>query len=345
MPTHSDFASDEDRAQCRAMIRAGSKSFAAASLLLPSRLREASYALYAFCRLSDDLVDVDGGSADAIARLRERLDLAYAGNPIDSSIDRAFADVVTRYAIPRALPEALVEGLEWDVAGFACEELTDVYAYAARVAGTVGAMMCVLMGVRDANMVARACDLGVAMQITNIARDVGEDARNGRLYLPRAWLRDAGLEPDVWLANPVYRPEIGSVTARLLQMADMLYIRADSGIGGLPANCRPAIFAARSLYHAIGSEVAARGFDSVSGRARVPGARKMRLITGALAEAAWPRKALAEPALAETQYLIDAVATSHVHADNVGGVADRILWVANLFVALDARDRMPGVRA
>ena len=87
--------------------------------------------------------------------------------------------------MPRALPEALIDGLEWDVAGVRCEDLADVQAYAARVAGSVGAMMTVLMGVREHDVLARACELGVAMQLTNIARDVGEDARNGRLYLPR----------------------------------------------------------------------------------------------------------------------------------------------------------------
>ena len=174
-------AAEADHQACRTLIRGGSKTFSAASLLLPAKIRRAAYALYGFCRLSDDLVDIEGGSPEAIARLRHRLDLAYAGRPEDNAIDRAFADVVAQYAVPRELPEALIEGLEWDVSGVVCDDIEDLYAYAARVAGSVGAMMSVVMGVSDPVAVARACDLGVAMQLTNIARDVGEDARSGRV--------------------------------------------------------------------------------------------------------------------------------------------------------------------
>ncbi len=98
--------------------------------------------------------------------------------------------------MPRELPEALLEGFEWDLVGRRYETLEELQAYAARVAGSVGAMMAVLMGARSAAVLARACDLGVAMQLTNIARDVGEDARQGRLYLPLAWLREAGIDPE-----------------------------------------------------------------------------------------------------------------------------------------------------
>ncbi len=342
-PYSSDLASAADRLACKRMIQAGSKSFATASLLLPSGVRESAYALYAFCRLSDDLVDVEGGSLDAIARLRARLDLAYAGNPADSSVDRAFADVIARHALPRALPEALIEGLEWDVRGVACETLDDVYAYGARVAGAVGAMMTVLMGVRDPHVVARACDLGAAMQFTNIARDVGEDARNGRLYLPHAWLREEGIDPDAWLAEPQWTPAIGAVVQRLLQHADHLYARAESGIAGLPVYCRPGIFAARHLYAAIGAEIRRNKFDSITRRAHVPASRKARLMAVALADAALPRSINAEPALAQTQFLVDAVEQSQIHVRRP--VENQILWVAELFVSLRERDRMRGVRA
>jgi phytoene synthase len=335
-------ATKADRRACRQKIRTGSKSFAAASLLLPAGLREASTALYAFCRLSDDLIDEEGGSAKAIADLRDRLARAYEGCPADDPVDRAFADMVTRFALPQALPEALIDGLAWDVIGVCCEDVSDLYAYAARVAGSVGAMMTVLMGVRDASMLARACDLGVAMQLSNIARDVGEDARAGRLYLPRSWLREEGIDPEVWLRQPVFTPEIAAVVSRLLSLAEELYDRADSGIRGLPASCRPAIFAARYLYREIGEEVAKRGYDSVSARARVSGRRKIALIGRALAKAA-PGGAPASdvPPLGETAYLVQAAAQSAgFAAAGIGRVARRILWVAELFVSLDARQRL-----
>ena len=341
MPMRSDLASDADRAACRAMIRTGSRSFFAASLLLPAQVRDAAYALYAFCRLSDDMVDEHAGAADAIAGLRRRLELAYAGRPADSSVDRAFADMVARYALPRELPLALIEGLEWDVCGVSCEALADVQAYAARVAGSVGAMMTVLMGVRDPAVLARACDLGVAMQLTNIARDVGEDARNGRLYLPRDWMREEGIDPDAWLAAPVFDYAIGRVVARLLRTAGKLYRRSESGIAGLPPGCRPAIFAARHIYAAIGVEIARSGYDSVNVRAHVPMRRKLRLmgraVFHALRIAAAPR---AEAALPQTQFLVDAVVASPLQAIAPRRTADRLLWVAELFVSLGERERL-----
>ncbi|MEO8280203.1 MAG: phytoene/squalene synthase family protein, partial [Ideonella sp.] len=245
-----------DLAACRTALRHGSKTFLAASLLLPRSVHEPASALYAFCRLADDAVDTEADRGQAVARLRKRLQLAYAGTPQDAAADRALAQVVARHHIPAALFDALLEGFEWDLDGRCYETLEQLHDYAARVAGAVGAMMALLMGVRSADGLARACDLGVAMQLSNIARDVGEDARMGRLYLPRAWMRQAGLDPDMWLAQPVFSPALGAVVQRLLDAADELYQRADGGVARLPLACRPGINAARFMYAAIGHEVA-----------------------------------------------------------------------------------------
>ena len=206
-------------AACRALMKGGSKSFFAASLLLPTSVCEPATALYAFCRLADDAID-DGGGLEALQGLYDRLDRIYARDPAPIPADRAFAEVVARYGIPKALPAALIEGFEWDERGRTYDTLSDLTAYAARVAGTVGAMMTMLMGVRDADAVARACDLGIAMQFTNIARDVGEDARLGRIYLPRDWLREAGIDPDAWLKAPKFDKALGGVVPPLGVGAD-----------------------------------------------------------------------------------------------------------------------------
>jgi phytoene/squalene synthetase len=152
------------------------------------------------------------------------------GRQSDFAADRAFADIVGRFAIPRCVPDALLEGFCWDTMGREYETLSDVVSYAVRVASTVGVMMTLVMGRRERNVLARAADLGIAMQLTNIARDVGEDARNGRLYLPRQMLLDAGLDPDAWLAEPRFCPEVASVTRQLLAVADQFYARAGAGI-------------------------------------------------------------------------------------------------------------------
>lgn len=328
------------------MLRAGSRTFFAASYLLPREVREPACALYAFCRLADDAIDLDC-SAGASERLRDRLERAYAGRPLPFAADRALADVVARYAMPRALPEALLEGFEWDAAGRRYDDLGALYTYAARVAGAVGAMMATLMGVRSPQVAARACDLGVAMQLTNIARDVGEDARAGRLYLPLQWLREAGIEPDSWLARPRFSPALGSVVARLLLAADGLYARAAAGISELPPACRPGIHAARLLYAEIGSEVRRLGCDSVARRAVVPPARKTRLLALALVAAAGPRRCEPAPPLEATRFLVDAVAAAPVPPVAAAtpvtawrNVEGRVAWLIDLFERLERRDRM-----
>jgi len=292
------------------MLRGGSRSFWAASFFLPRRVRAPATALYAFCRAVDDLVDLDGGK-DAITQVYRRVQGIYGGAPCDHPADRAFAGVVRQFSIPRALVDALVEGFEWDASDRRYETLADLRGYGARVAGTVGAMMTLIMGVRSRAALARACDLGVAMQLTNIARDVGEDARAGRLYLPRSWLREAGIDPEQWLARPAHGHALASVVARLLREADALYVRAEAGVAALPPDCRPGIRAARLLYSAIGHEVGRRGYDSVSSRAVVPTARKLELLAQSHAAPAGGDAGYMLPPLDEVRFLVDAVPAEH----------------------------------
>lgn len=313
-----------DLAACRELLRGGSRSFFVASLVLPRSVRDPASAVYAFCRQADDAIDGQEGGGEgmaaaglttqslpaALARLQFRLDRAYAGTPLDHPVDRAFAATVARHAVPRALPEALLEGLAWDAEGRAYETLHDLQAYAARVAGAVGAMMAVLMGARDEHVLARACDLGVAMQLSNIARDVGEDARMGRVYLPRAWLRAEGIDAEAFLAAPVFTPALGRVVQRLLAEAETLYRRSEAGIAMLPLGCQPGIGAARRIYAAIGHQVRDAGGDSVSRRAVVTGRRKLALLARSLPPFMARRKDLAEPPLAATRYLVAAVAAT-----------------------------------
>ena len=297
---------DTDIAECRALLSTGSRTFYAASFLLPRRIREPASALYAFCRLADDAIDLGPSSSAGLCELQHRLDCAYAGRPLDIAADRAFAETVGRFDIPRAIPEALLEGFAWDADGRQYETLADLLAYATRVAGTVGAMMALLMDRRSDNDLARATDLGIAMQLTNIARDVGEDARAGRLYLPRTWMRETGLDPDAWLKNPVFNAQIAGVVARLLDTADALYVRSGAGIARLPADCRPGIYAARYLYAEIGHEVQRQGCNSISRRAVVPTGRKLQLLGKAVAATPMWRSDAASGAVAEAAFLVSA---------------------------------------
>ncbi len=297
-----------DLASCYRLLNAGSKSFYTASLLLPRKVRDAATALYAFCRVADDAIDDSDDPSAALALLTERLDAIYRGRPQAQAADRAFAAVVELHGIPRALPEALLEGFEWDAGGRRYADIADVEAYGARVAGTVGAMMALLMGARDADVIARACDMGTAMQLTNIARDVGEDARAGRLYLPESWLREAGLDPDAWLAAPAFSPALGSVIRRLVDHAEALYERGRAGIAHLPLPCRPSMHAARLIYAEIGHTLVRGGCDSVNARAVVPARHKVALCWQALSDsAASSRDVSAMSVLNANRFLVDAV--------------------------------------
>lgn len=304
-----------DLDHCRRVIRTGSLSFHAASRLLPAEIRDPALALYAFCRLADDEVDEGGNKARAVLDLRDRLDLAYAGTPRDAPEDRAFAAIIEHYQMPRALPEALLEGLAWDAAGRRYASLSDVRSYSARVAAAVGAMMCVLMRVRDADALARACDLGVAMQLTNIARDVGEDARAGRVYLPLEWLAGAGMTPDDLFVAETASPALRTIVERLLGEARKLYLRSEAGIPHLPRAARTGIFAARLIYAGIGAGVRRNGYDSLTRRATTTKAQKLAWIGQAAARSAatWvmPNPAVIfAPPLPETAYLVNAAARS-----------------------------------
>ena len=277
-----------DLQSCRTLMRGGSKTFFAASLLLPPRIRVAATALYAFCRVADDLIDDGEDKSAAMTLLRTRLDAIYRAQPQSMEADLALAMVVHQHAIPRALLDALLEGFEWDSLHQRYETIEDLHGYAARVASTVGAMMTLIMGVQDAAALSRACDLGVAMQLTNIARDVGEDGRAGRLYLPLQWMREEGIDPDRWLQKPTFDVALGRVVGRLLAEADRLYLRAEQGITMLPRDCQGAIRAAGWVYAEIGREVERRGMNSIDTRAVVSGQRKLLLLGKALA---WPTRA------------------------------------------------------
>ncbi|MFH1807295.1 MAG: phytoene/squalene synthase family protein [Pseudomonadota bacterium] len=298
----------EDVVACQGILGAGSKSFAAASLLLPARVREPAAVCYAFCRVADDAVD-EGDDVDAaVAGLHARLDRIYRGQPDDDPVDRSLAVVVRDHELPEAVLRALLEGFAWDAEGRRYRTLDELEAYCARVASTVGVIMTLLMGSRDPDVLARACDLGLAMQLTNIARDVGEDARSGRVYLPLDWLAEAGLDVDELLREPRFSPALGQMVQRLLDVADGYYRRADLGIRQLPRDSRTAIRAARLIYSDIGRVIAHHQFDSVSQRAYTSKARKLWLLLRASAATLWFRRRCDEPARPAVRFLVDAAA-------------------------------------
>lgn len=339
-------AADElagDLAACGRIIRDGSKSFHAASLLLPREVRAAAYALYAFCRVADDAVDEGAEPRAALQDIRRRLRLAGAGQPDRAPVDRAFAWVLSAYGIPLAVPEALVEGFEWDAEGRRFETLGEVKAYAARVAATVGVMMTLVMGVRSREALARACDLGLAMQLTNIARDIGEDARAGRCYLPSEWLREAGLTAEGLATLDAADDRVRMLTERMLDAARPLYAAGISGIGLLPEACRPAIRAAAAIYAEIGAEIERAGHDTIARRAVVSKRRKIALAATAFVPGRLDSSRRFSPPEPACAFLVEAVAAAPpplrlAEAPKAGTPT----WAIDLFLRLEQRDLYPG---
>jgi phytoene synthase len=198
--------------------------------------------------------------------------------------------------------------------------------------------MTLIMGVRDRNILERACELGLAMQLTNIARDVGEDARNKRLYLPREWLEEEGIDPDAWLANPVFNESISKVIQRLICHADEMYARASYGISGLPRNCRSAIAAAGLIYSEISRQIERQGLDSISQRAVVSKRKKILLLLKSLQSTIYSAKmndSLSK--IPSIQFLVDAVEPEAPYSHYSGSVEDRLIWVVGLMEKIERR--------
>jgi phytoene synthase len=281
--------SEQDREalrECRRILEHHSKSFALATRLLPASSRDEAAAVYAFCRRVDDAIDdaEPGTQAAALSRLYEDLDRVYGSDVLVEPSLAAFQAVVRQRRIPRRYPSELIEGMAMDVHDTQYHTLDNLLLYCHCVAGVVGLMMCHVFGLRHDRALHNAAHLGIAMQLTNICRDVEEDWRLGRVYLPRDLLHAAGAGPlgqpgvDPFPSDPRTLLAMRTVTAQLLREADRYYASADAGIPALPFRAGLAVHAARRLYHAIGVVVAAQDHDPLGGRAVVPTARKLRLL-------------------------------------------------------------------
>jgi phytoene synthase len=283
-------------------IGTGSTSFAAAARLLAPETRASAMLLYAWCRHCDDVVDgqtlghharpEDGTAATRLAELEASTRAALAGEPSDQAPFQALAAVAARHAIPSDLPLAHLAGFRLDVEGRRYETLDDLLHYCWGVAGVVGVMMARIMGVTERDTLDRAADLGLAFQLTNVARDVVEDAAVGRVYLPLAWLEAEGIGPAD-LLDPARAAALARVTDRLVAAAEPFYDSALVGIGRLPLRSAAAIGAARAVYRAIGRKVSG-GRGARTGRVATTRAEKVLLVasgtSGALGARALTRR-------------------------------------------------------
>ncbi|MFY9352358.1 phytoene/squalene synthase family protein [Sphingobium sp.] len=278
-------------AHARDSIARGSKSFAMASKLFDAQTRERAWLLYAWCRKCDDIADgQDHGGAlsavdDAPARLadmRALTDAALRGEPAGDPAFDGFGLVMRECAIPARYAHDLIDGFALDAADWRPLTEDDLLRYCYHVAGAVGCMMAVLMGVDPAEEATldRACDLGLAFQLANIARDIGEDAAAGRCYLPVAWLAEMDLTLTT-LMTPVARPRLARLGNRLATMAAAYEESARHGTGALPPRAAWAVLAAAGIYGDIARKVARRGEAAWDDRVVTPKREKLGWVARA----------------------------------------------------------------
>jgi phytoene synthase len=281
-------------------IRQGSKSFALASRLFDGTTRARATLLYAWCRHCDDVIDGQllgegthdwGGSPEErLAKLRLLTDRALAGQPTGEVAFDALARVAAETGLPPRYAHDLLEGFRMDVEWQPVRTSDDLLTYCYHVAGCVGVMMAIVMGVdrEDHATLARASDLGLSFQLNNIARDVAEDATRGRCYLPADWLAGEGLDADSF-ANPENRDALHRVVTRLVDLAERYEASAAHGVPALRNRQAWAVLSAAQIYGDIGRKVRGQGPQALETRAYTR--RRDKLIAVALAapEAIWKR--------------------------------------------------------
>ena len=268
-------------------IARGSKSFAGAARLFDADTRASAFMLYAWCRHCDDEIDgqvlgfqrapASSQPLDAVlAELRAKT-LAATRGQAEEPIYIALQRVVQKHAIPPQHPLDLIRGMEMDVemetAGLSYQSLDGVLEYCYHVAGVVGVMMAMVMGVSDKAVLLRASDLGIAFQLTNIVRDVVPDAEVGRVYLPADMMQAHGLD-ETSLALPANRAKVFAIAEALLDTAERYYASAEAGVPHLPFRSAWAVAAARRVYRDIGALVRARGPAAWDQRVATSSARK-----------------------------------------------------------------------
>ena len=282
-------------ASARDTIARGSLSFSLASRLFDRPTRERAWLLYAWCRHCDDVMDGQalGGEmaavadpAAALATIRVGTSRALAGEATGEPAFDGLGIVATECGIPRRYIDDHLDGFALDAKGWQPRTEADLLRYCYHVAGAVGCMMAVIMGVSpdDEDTLSRASDLGLAFQLANIARDLGEDDLAGRNYLPHEWLAELDVPPGEAL-KPHFRKRLAVAARWLDDLARGYEASARIGAARLPFRARWAVLAAAGIYGEIAREVVRRGDRAWDGRVTISGRDKMRFVARALREA------------------------------------------------------------
>ncbi len=280
----------------RDTISRGSQSFRSASRLFNMATRERAWLLYAWCRAADDMTDgqeLGHNAAAPIDPAGVQARLEALTNAALDTIDpmplpfAALREVVRETGMPRRFITDHLAGFALDAQDWRPTSEDDLLRYCYHVAGSVGCMMAVVMGVdpADEDTLDRACDLGLAFQLANIARDLASDAAVGRCYVPVEWLAELGINEST-MGSPQSRPALVTIAARLVTLARPYRASARVGAARLAPRSRLAVLAADAIYGAIGEKVVQRGEQALDQRVRTGKAGKLALFSGALVRGA-----------------------------------------------------------
>jgi 15-cis-phytoene synthase len=283
---------------CRRVQKAHSRTYYFSTQFFPPHVRPRVQALYAFMRYADEIVDNPGVNSleeqlEGLRAFERETMAAVAGEPVANPVLRAYADTVRRSGIESAHITAFMESMKMDTRVFRYPTYRDLEVYTYGSAAVVGLMMCRVVGAADRRADHHAEALGVAMQLSNFLRDVAEDWRRGRVYLPLEDLERFGYREED-LAAGVVDERFVSLMRFQIQRARRLYAYADEGIGYIPRGRRWPVVVARELYAGILGRIEAREYDVFSGRAETSKPRK--LLVAAHCAARDPREILARSA-------------------------------------------------
>ena len=281
-------------AMARSITREHGRTFYFASHLLPPDKRAAAYAVYALCRISDDTVDRNNSMAvrEELAKVRATIHAAYGGAATADDLLLAFQDTIHRYAIPRRCFDELIEGMYMDVSINSYETFDELYRYCYRVAGVVGLIMLKIFGSSSPAAEDRAAKLGIAMQLTNILRDIREDYAQGRIYLPRQELRQFGVS-DEGLRDGIVDDKFKALMAFQISRARDYYQQSSAGISMIPdRRSRLVVCAMKDIYGAILQAIEKNKCDVFSVRAHVTTRKKLMLLLGILMKGEWVSRPL-----------------------------------------------------
>lgn len=282
---------------CERVTRRHAKSFYFAARFLPPHKQRAVFPIYAFCRHVDDEIDEIGSAGDeakaveTVGKWKRQLENLYAGREKNESVSQssklvfaAWRDLLKTYRIPQNLPLELIEGVLMDTYKKRYENFEELYLYCYRVASTVGLMSSEILGYRDEKALDFAEALGVGMQLTNILRDVKEDAAMGRIYLPRDELEKFGVSERQIFENR-FDENFGSMMKFQIERARAFYVEGEKGIALLERDSRFTVLLASRIYGQILDEIEKQNYDVFVRRARTTKRQKILSIPRIWAEA------------------------------------------------------------